>query len=684
MKKILVFAMAVMAMFSAVPAYAVEEEVTLDNSEESLTNSLLLFGDVEEKELYSYSNYAESIESAGASVDIITRKDIAKQGTPQLSEILNQTGSLNIQNTNGYEGSVSSIVMRGTDRVRLTIDGVRADTTRRTSPGVEPQFILADDLERIEVIRGPQGNVAGTNASGGLIALQTRRGRGPLSVEMGSEMGNLGTVKERFAVMGGDHSLDYYMGITWFKTDGGMKTSNFGKIPNDDYNNLSVVANIGKRVLNERAEVRNIFRFSRARKDLGYNSYGAYLDPNDYAKNIDIMNVTSFAHNPTNKYNYDAKFSIYHNDYNYYGHADEFNPFSSSFSKMNSTRLNAQTQHNYKIFDWNTLSVGYNLETEFIDVKDISYWTGGGSNDQFSGNTIQNDIFVNDSINIKDKLFIRGGARLINHSDFGTYVTPNASAALVLPTFKLKGAKTKFRASYGQSVNNPTLYQRFTSSMYTIPNPDLDVERFESWDVGVNQSFFEDKLSFDLGYFNSDYKDYIGYQQDANYIGQYINISKAKIQGVESKITWEPKPWIKAIASYTFTDSEDKSTGHALQAVPKNSLKGTIYWTPNDIVNLFAGVEANEGRFMSSAVNSAKTSGYVDVKLGGKIRLLKTENTEVSLTGTVYNLLDQDISFYKDNKTGVSYYAPGIHFRAGLAMKYTLPERKTKENLWYS
>ena len=85
---------------------------------------------------------------------------------------------------------------------------------------------------------------------------------------------------------------------------------------------------------------------------------------------------------------------------------------------------------------------------------------------------------------------------------------------------------------------------------------------------------------------------------------------------------------------------------------------------------------------MSSAIGAEKTGSYVDMKLGGKVRLLKTENTEVSLTGTVYNLLDQDISMYKSN--GVAYYAPGIHFRAGLAMKYTLPERETKENLWYS
>lgn len=697
MKKMF-YAMLAMAFISVMPMQAVEEvvELDLDTPDEKSSDKLILYGDVKEKEIYSYSNYAESIESAGASVDIITRKEITRQNSPLLTELLNQTGSLFVQNANGSDGSVSSVRLRGTDRVRMTIDGIRADRTSMTSTGVEPQFILTDDLERIEIIRGPQGNLAGTNASGGLIAMQTRRGRGPLSIEMGSEMGNLGTFKERLAVMGGNHSIDYYMGLTWFKTDGGMSATGLGDIRNDDYNNLNIVTNIGKRILDEKAEVRNIFRFSRARKDLGVGyqqsyPYGIYQSPNNYGLNYDIMNVLSYSHSPNEKYNYDAKFGVYHNESNSYVLPDNLSgdPFYESISKINSTRLNFVTQHNYNVTDWNTLSVGYNFETEFIDghTRDVAMWTGTVLNG-YSGNTIQNDVFVNDLINIKDKLFIRGGARIINNSDFGTYVTPNVSAALVLPTFNLEGSKTKFRTSWGQSVNNPTLYQRFgtmnSSYMQSLANPNLKAEKMESWDVGVTQSFFDEKLTIDFGYFNSDYKDYIGYRGETDpitwvYVGQYVNVDSARVQGYEGKITWEPKPWLKAIASYTYTDSEDKTTHADLPGCPRNSIKGTIYWIPNEIVNLYAGVEANSGRYMSATQNSDKTNGYVDVKLGGKVRLLKTENTEISLNGTVYNLLDQDISMYKTGPT--SYYAPGIHFRAGLFMKYTLPQKEKVETL---
>ncbi len=698
MKKFFLF-VGIMAALAAPDYVEAVEEIHLDLSDEKETvnneaeeQPVLLFGNIKEKEIYSYSNYAESLSSVGASTDIITRKDIERQGTPTLSELLSQQGSLFIQNSNGSLGSPTSVRLRGTDRVRMTVDGIRTDRPSMTFPGIEPQFILADDIERIEVIKGAIGNVGGTNASGGLIAMQTRRGRGPFSVELGSEMGNLGTFKERFAVMSGDEKKDYYLSLTWFKTDGGMRSTDLGKIRNDDYNNLSLVSNTGMRVLDNKADLRNIFRFSRARKDIGigYNNaypYNTYQAPNNYSTNYDIMDVVSFEHNPNERYNYNAKFGVYHNSSNNYLLPDNINgdPFYESRSEIGSTRLNLMSQHNVKLAEWNTLSAGYNLEAEFIDAKshDVSTsWMGGVQtlNGKYSGHTLQNDVFLNDSINIKDKLFIRGGARLINNSDFGTYVTPNASAALVLPTFKLKTAKTKFRGSWGQSVNNPTLYQRYGTADYgfakLLANPNLDAEKMTGWDAGVTQSFFDDKLSFDFGYFNNNYKDYIAYTSDAMYNGFYTNIDSARIQGYEGKITFEPKHWLKAIVSYTYTDSEDKITHNDLPGCPRNSVKSTIYWTPCDRFNMYATVESASGRSMSSASMSPRTDTYVDVRLGANVKLFSYKGADVYLRGSVYNLLDQDISMYK-TADNISYYAPGINFRMGLFIKYNLPEKKS-------
>lgn len=666
-------------LFLLNPAFAFAIQDTEDNG-------AVLYGGLTEKEVYSLGNYAENIKTSGASVDVITLDEIKNQGSPVLTQLLNQAAGLTVQ-TESSPGSPSSLRMRGTDRVRLTIDGIRADRPSMTSPGMEFQYQLTDDLERVEIIRGPQGNVGGVNASGGLIALQTRRGRGPMSIEMGSEMGNYGSYKERFAIMGGDDKKDYYMGLTWFKTNGGMRATGLGTIDNNAYNNLSVVTNTGLRVLDGKAEIRDIFRFSRARKDIGINfhndyPYTRYQAPyGNYGTNIDIMNVLSFDHTPTEWYNYNTKFGLYHNQSNNFIYPDFINtdPTMQSLSKIGSTRLNFMTQHNFNYREWNTFSVGYNLETEFIDSKSTMVNFGMTDVNNFTGSTIQNDVFVNDSINIKDKLFIRGGARLVNNSAYGTYVLPNASAALVLPTFKIKGAKTKFRGSWGQSVNTPTLYQRFArmrSMGYDmIPNPNLAAEKMTGWDVGIEQSFFDDKLTFDFGYFNNDYRDYINFEYGlTSYM--YTNVDSARIQGYEARMTWTPNEKFKAIMNYTYTDSENDATGTDLPACPKNRLNTTLYWTPHERFNGYVGLEAASSRAMDSSVTAVRTPGYVDVRIGANVRLFSFKGAHVYLKAMIYNLLDQKISMYRQGD--VYYYAPGIQFMAGVFVKYTLPE---KENI---
>lgn len=688
------FAFIAMLLFAG-RTYAIEEaqDAIYYNPE---TNTI--FGGTKKQEIYSLDNYLESERSSSANIDVIRRDDIKNQNTPSLTEMLSQLGSVTTQNSNGSAGNTTSIRIRGTDRVRLTIDGIRADRPSMTTAGAESQFLLLDDIELVEVVKGPQGNVSGTNASGGLVALQTRRGYGPLNIEIGSDMGTYGTFNERFAIMGGNEKADYYLSTTWFKTDGGMRTSNLGRIHNDDYNNFNVVSNLGLRLLDNKAELRDVFRFSRARKDLGVGysnlSYSYYNDPNNYSRNIDIMNALSFKHSPTENYNYDVKFGLYHNQNNNYTVPDQWAPDEYSNSLISSTRLNFMTQHNIKYKDWNTLSLGYNLENEYIDGNSNSLMYGSWNmfplqayNSDYSGSTLQNDVYVNDVINIKDKLFIRGGARLINNSEFGTYVTPNASAALILPTFKINGAETKFRGSWGQSVNTPTLYQRYggfrDSWMAWTGNNNLDAEKMTSWDAGIEQSFFDRKLKFEFGYFNSKYKDYLSsfYTMDPiTYYttGYYDNIDSAHIYGYEGKVAWEPNEKFKFLINYTYTKSKDDTTGYALPATPRNRLNGTIYWTPVERFNLYAGLESASGRTLSSASGDG-VDGYVDARIGTSVRLFSFKDAHVYLKANIYNLFNQNICVYKNSLSNDYYYSPKIRFRAGIFLKYNLPE---KEKVW--
>lgn len=659
-----------------------------------------IFSKIRKNAVYTLDNYIETELSSSVNIDSVSRKDIERQNTPVLSTLLNSLGSVTVQNSNGSEGSVSSLRIRGTDRVKMTIDGIRADRPSMTTSGVETQFILPDDIELIEVIKGPQGNILGTNASGGAVNIQTRRGEGPFGFEAASEMGRYGTFKERAAIMGGNEKADYYLSTTWYKTDGAMRTEKMGRIFNDGYKNLSTVFNSGLRLLDNKAELRNVFRFSGAEKGLGIGysnlSYKYYNDSNNYMKNRDMSNSLSFKHAVNDIYDYGIRFGLYHNRNDNYTLQDSFAPDENSISKINSTRLNFMTQHNVKYKDWNTLSLGYNLENEYIDGKSDALMYGAYPSafplqryvSDYSGSALQNDVYVNDAINVKDIFYLRGGARLSMNNEYGAYISPNGSAALVLPTFKLKGAKTKFRGSWGKSVNTPTLYQRYggfkDSWMTWSGNKNLDAEKLLSFDAGMEQTFMDEKLKFEFGFFNSEYEDYLSAYYETDPVtyyttGYYDNIDSAKIRGYEGKMSFEPNDKFKFLVNYTYTNSEDKSTGFALPATPKNRLNGTMYWTPNDRLSFYAGLETASSRTLSSASKN-KVSGYVDARLGTQVKLFSIKDVDFYVRGNIYNLFNQDICMYRNTLANDSYYGPKIRFNTGLFIEYApAKKRKVKE-----
>lgn len=668
-------------LLANLPVYAISDADMRDDGQEAEVKKVL-YGNLTDKQIYSLNNYAADAKTSGASVDIITREDIKEQNSPFISQLLNQTMSLTYGQGSGGMGQPAKLIIRGSDRVLFTVDGVRIDRVEGTARTTEIQnFLLSDDYERIEIVRGANGTIAGHTASGGMVALQTRRGSGRLKIEAESMFGSYGSFKERFAVMGGGDKFDHYTAVTWFKTDDGTEYEGYGMRGNNSYNNLNVVGNYGVRFLDGKAELRNISRYTRAKKFMETNPDHDWMGIHpekldDYALNHYFTDSLTWKHEVNDRWDYDLHANVFHSRYT--SHYGEYGPYTywgwtmtdpESVSTYNGTRFNMGSQQNFKLADWNKLSVGYNYEVEHARF-------GATGMDSESSSTQQHDVYAQDCINIKDMLFIRGGARLMTNSKYGTWVLPNASAALVLPTFKLEGAKTTLRGSWGMNVNNPTLYQRYGFEGYGyLPNPNLDPERVNSWDVGINQSFFNDKLSFDFGYFDSRYKDYIGYEYP-----QYKNVSKVNMSGYEGKITWKPNEKFKVIVNYTYTDAENKETHSQVNLVSKNRVNGVIVWSPVERFNAYIGVEGGDARNYDL---KRKLSGYVDVNLGGIVRLFTWKDAKFYLQGDLYNLLNQKIAcgyHYGDSSKGNKIFRQGLNFRIGMFVKYDLPE-KNKETL---
>lgn len=682
MKKIYPFlctALTVAALVSPVLAF---EDAPLVTPPEAKSKTKSLFSRILSKdEVYSLSNKIESKKYATVPIEVITLQDIENQNSPAVSELLNSMTSVSVQRS-GSMGDISSFRIRGTDRVKVTLDGIDVGNSTSEDGRFYLQNWSSDDIERIEVVRGPQGNIQGAQASGGLVGMFTKQGRGTGTFRTGSNFGNYGLFKEHASYGMGDDKKDFYLSTTFLRTNGGGAIDDIQgsreNLTHDSYKNLGLVGNTGFRIMEGKGELRQIFRFNKGKKDLGYNDWGSYQDYNDYATNLDISSTSIFNWAPNDWYDSSTRFGIVHNRYNNYAMEDLDNPadYYNSHAYGIGSRLNFITQHNFSYKDWNRLSVGYNLE--YTDYKGYSVeddWMGGPPlQDRWRGEGVQNDVFVSDSINIKDKLFLKGGVRAINHSTFGTYFTPNGSVALVLPTFKIADSYSKFRGSWGQSVSMPSFYQMYgrLSSVGLKSSPGLRPEQLDGWDVGFEQSFFNDKLSFEFGYFNNKYKDYIGYTDSYDPItwameARYINVNEAKISGYEAGVKWQPNHIFKMTANYTFSDSEDKSTGFELPATPRNRVNVGMFITPGDRFTFFAKASASSDRVYSYGYSKdaeRRADGFVDVSLGTRIKLFDYKKMHVYLTGTVYNLLNQNISMYR------GYYQPGVHFMAGLFVEF--------------
>ncbi len=617
----------------------------------------------------------EPIGQTGASVTIIPGAEVAKLGTKGLADVLRGVAGLDVDEAGGV-GAVTEVRLRGSNpgETLVLIDGVRIGDPSATDGSLNFGNLSAVDIERIEVLRGPQSALYGSDAMGGVINIITRKGGKTPHRTVTVEAGSYGTISTKATMSGGDDVWTYSLGVSALHADGfprygyridrpltiGDGVTPLPPLPADDPTNKGG------------ASGRFSYRVSDdVTVDAGFSLFGNALRfDNPYAmvasdvfSHYNVSQTTiadGFVRATANSFGglLRSQLTVFANDTN----SDIWEAegcFDASYTAFNcrsgyqGARYGAEYQGDLKLGAFGALTFGARNETETASTSQ-SPNPDDGSFTPIRAQQITNSVFAEHRLALGDRLDVTLGGRIDAIEQGQTFETWRATAA-----YRIDETGTKLRATVGTGDKAATLYQRFGQ----YGDPTLAPEQSFGVDAGVDQKLFDGRLTASATVFDTRYRNLIDFADVPSCTptqintdgGCYYNVGRADTRGVElsGEAILVPDVW-RARASYTYLEAVDLKTQTALLQRPRN--KGALSLVYDGIAKLEL-----ESRLtlVGSRLDYGTTS---DVTLAPYAKLDFLANYKLddnfALFGRIENVTDARYEeVYNYGTAGRSYYA---------------------------
>jgi vitamin B12 transporter len=494
----------------------------------------------------SASRLSTAQQDLGSSVSVITSEDIQKQQADSVYEALRQVPGLSITNKGGA-GRQTSVRLRGAEdgHTLVLIDGMEVNDASATSNSFDFGTLSTAGIERIEVVRGPQSGVHGSDAMGGVINIVTKKGEEGLHARAEAEAGSFNTRRGQVSLSGGNGWADINLTASRFMTEGiSAADENNGNTENDPHRQTTLQGTVG---LNPVPGFRldGTFRYvdSSTESDTGRPLADADVVSNELQR---YGTLSAKLDTLGGRWVHEVKQGV----------TDIYRDSITSFnvSKFNGQRLS--TEYNSRLFFPNNLEMvlGGELETEEAE-----------NNDGLDESRRNPSGFVEIRQNAKRYTLAFAG-RYDDPEDFDPEATYRATGS-----YRIPGWGSRLHGSYGTGYKAPTLYQLYAPDIvfptftYKVGNPNLESETSRGWDLGIEQAFFEDKVVADVTYFHNRFENLIEYFD--NTVG-YENVSTARTRGLETSLTVTPLMNLKIRASATWLDAENLDSGEELLSRP--------------------------------------------------------------------------------------------------------------------
>ena len=537
----------------------------------------------------------------GVALTVVTGEDFKTYHYATLDDAFRSIPGVSVQQQGSY-GKLSTLSIRGANasQVLILVDGVRMSSP--TVGQTDLSDISPDLVERIEVIRGPQSTLYGADAIGGVVNIITKKGTGPFSATVESMGGNYDTLQNKISLGGAYKIFNYSLS--------GSHLESNGQFQNDNSNINAVSGRVGVSLPFD-SSLTFVYRYNKT--DTGVPVKSVFpppqpVDPiiNPNAKQQTETTVMSLEGKtrPVEWWESRARISRYTSNQGFQDPVDPGFDFDAPFrSQVDVERREVEWLNSIFLGKWSTTTVGFGYRHEEGDNKGV-----------FKTARHVPWVLFEEQLRFFDRLFITGGFRIEDDSVFGQATTAQGSGAFVI-----KETATRLRGSAGTGFRAPT----FNDLSYPdFSNPDLLPERSQSWDVGVDQNLWRNRIRLKLSYFATHFSDAIVccVPLPTAPFGGPVNAGRARSKGVEAGGEVDILPNLVASFAYSYTDTDDLSTRRPLARIPRNSGSAGLTWEPIQRLSLFAQVYVVSRQFDS--YGDIYNSGHTRVDAGGTYRLL--------------------------------------------------------------
>lgn len=584
-----------------------------------------------------------------SSVTVITAQDIEAQQRRTLVDALMTVPGINVVQTGG-PGGQTSIFMRGTNsnHVKVLIDGIPAGDPSTPNGAFDFGLMLTGDIERIEVLRGPQSGLYGSDAIGGVISITTKRGEGPPRVTATVEGGSHGTFSQQLGVSGGNERIDYSFNATHFRADGVQVTPPGivppgGRINPNAYNTYNLSGRFGI-ALTETLRLNVIGRYIDGRLMSTNDIYAFPASyPSPYRSQTDYTQAFTRAEAVWDPMagRFVNRFGVtYSNQYRLYYSPNATGQFGAPQSYLGE-RIRADWRGDLEIARGHMLIMGLQAERERAETQ-TAYSSLRAANGNRAG-------FVEYQGTIAERFFLAANARYDNNDTFGGHGTYRIAPAFVVP-----GTETRLKASYGTGFRAPSLSELYDP---TYGNPALRPEQSRGWDIGFEQPLFNRRIVFGATWFHNDIDNLIT-TANIGGIWTYQNVNKATTRGLETFAAFEVAPQLRLRADYTYTIARDEILQQDLLRRPTHKASLTATWLPTDALTVSATL-----LYVSSFWDYDRTT-YARVNTAGAATLNLAVSYRATDRVTVFGRLDNLFNKRWENPNG--FLQPGFGVFGGI------------------